>query len=462
MPIRLKINLVFSAIVIVILGIVSIIVYYFWVANRQRYIEARLANVAVTTGRFLSSAETFNPQLIQKIDSLTAIAFARKSVQAYNLAGTKVYSFNDADSDSVQVTPALLQEVREKQKLYKFIDNRDQVYYHYRYGEFDFVIIAAGFDNYGHDALRRLLFILIISSVFGVLIAVVCGYIFSRRLLSPLDKIADEVKEISALNLSRRIVTGGSKDEWYKLADTLNELLNRLNESFDMQKRFIANASHELSTPLTAISSQLEVSLQKQRSAEEYKETIESIHQDIKHLGKLTHTLLEFAKASGTKGGIETRMLRIDEMIMEIPVELAKMNHKYAVTLKFDHLPEDAHQLLVYGNEELLFTALKNIAINACKYSKDQQARISLDVADNFFEISVENSGSHIPADEMEKIFEPFYRIRQSRATGGFGLGLSLAKRIIKLHRGEISVQSENGTTNFMIQLPAAKNLNAV
>jgi signal transduction histidine kinase len=462
MPIRLRITLLFSAIVILILGIVGIIVYYFWVVNRANYIDTRLKNLAITTGRFLSRAETFNPLLIQKIDSLTAIAFTRKSVQAYDINNNKVYSFNDDDADTIHVTPQLLNEVRQKGEYYKNIDHRDQSYYHYTDGKMDLVIIAAGFDNYGHEALRQLLFILLISSVFGICIAIISGYVFSRRLLSPLRKIAGEVKEISAQSLSRRIITGNSKDEWFNLADTLNELLNRLNESFEMQKRFIANASHELSTPLTAISSQLEVSLQKQRSAEEYKKTIESIHQDIKHLGKLTHTLLEFAKASGSKGGIETRMLRIDEIIMELPVDLAKMNASYCVTLKFDNLPEDAQYLLVYGNPELLFTALKNISINACKYSKNHQAIVSLNVNEKGFMISIQNTGSHIPAHEMDKIFEPFYRIQQNRAPGGFGLGLSLAKRIIKLHRGEIYVQSENGTTEFVIHLPAARNLRPV
>src|SRR5215471_16871091 len=129
MPIRLKITLLFSAIVILILSIVGIIVYYFWVANRSSYIDTRLKNLAVTTGRFLSRDETFNPVLIQKIDSLTAIAFARKTVQAYDVNGNKIYSFNDDDADSIHITRELMNEVRQKGELYKFIDHRDQAYY---------------------------------------------------------------------------------------------------------------------------------------------------------------------------------------------------------------------------------------------------------------------------------------------------------------------------------------------
>jgi signal transduction histidine kinase len=125
------------------------------------------------------------------------------------------------------------------------------------------------------------------------------GYFFSGRLLQPVRSITQDVADISAQNLVRRLATGSTKDEWYHLASTLNDLLNRLQESFDMQRGFIANASHELSTPLTSISSQLEVALQRERSAEDYRRVMQSTYQDVKHMSRLTHTLLEFRQSFG-------------------------------------------------------------------------------------------------------------------------------------------------------------------
>ena len=113
--------------------------------------------------------------------------------------------------------------------------------------------------------------ILFLSFLIGTSIVVITGYFFSTRLLRPIKKITDDVEEISAQNLTRRIHPGDTRDEWYELTETLNRLLNRLQESFELQRRFISNASHELSTPLTSISSQLEVAMQKERSSEEYK-----------------------------------------------------------------------------------------------------------------------------------------------------------------------------------------------
>ena len=241
---------------------------------------------------------------------------------------------------------------------------------------------------------------------------------------------------------------------------TLNELLNRLQESFDMQRRFISNASHELSTPLTAILSQLEVCLQRERSAEEYRHVLKSIYQDVQHLAKLTQTLLEFAKASGNPGGLEIDLVRMDEIILSLPGRVSKINSAYNVKMDFSHLPEEEESLLVFGNEALLFTAINNIVVNACKYSDDHLAQVSLEVIDNIISIYVTDQGKGIESSELEKIFQPFYRTEEARSEGGFGLGLSLANRIIKIHKGTIEVTSGLGTgTTFQIQLPSAKSL---
>lgn len=460
MPLRLKITLVFSAIVFSILGLVSLLIYFYSFANRREYIDARLTNMAITTGRFLSRAETFNSPLIQKIDSLTAIAFTHKTVQVYDQLNKKIYSFNDDDEDALSVADSKLNDVRHRKKIYTLIKKRDVVFYHYTNDGFNLLIVAAGYDEFGRHYLNRLLFILVMSFLAGTILAIIIGYFFSARLLRPLGRIAFEVNEISAHSLTRRMKLGTSRDEWYYLSDTLNKLLDRLQESFELQRRFIANASHELSTPLTSISSQLEVTLQKERSTDEYQKVMQSIYHDIQHMGRLTHTLLELAKTSASKGGIEIKPVRIDEIILQMPSETAKVDRAYSVILEFGELPEEEEKLIVFGNEELLFTAIRNVVLNACKYSKNQQAIILLRTDEKNITVSIKNTGSGIPPHEYENIFQPFYRIGENRTTGGFGLGLSLAKRIVKLHNGDITVYSKQGEeTIFNIHLGSAKHL---
>ena len=459
MSVRFKITFLFSIIVCCILGMLCTSVYLFFSSGRERYIDSRLTNMAITTGRFLSKEEIFNRDVISKIDSLTAISFTRKTLQAYDSTFKKIYSFNDDEDDTLILNTTLLNEAKNSNKIYTRIGKRDAVVYNYYDGQQDLLIVAAGYDLYGHKNLKNLFVILLISFFVGTLIAIISGYLFSRKLLYPIGKIADDVNEISAYKLTKRIDSGSSPDEWNHLAQTLNKLLDRLQESFEIQSRFISNASHEVFTPLTAISSQLELALDKNRSANEYKKTMHSVYQDIRHMSKLTLTLLEFAKASGSKSGIEIKPVRIDEVILQLVKEINKINAQYTVNLDFSKLPTDHEDLVIMGNEGLLFTAFKNVALNACKYSDDQKVNISLFADGKEIIISIGNTGPGIPQNEFENIFQPFYRIEKDRVSDdGFGLGLSLSKRIIKLHYGEIIVNSiVQGETVFTIHFRNTK-----
>lgn len=460
MPVRIRITLLFTLLVFIILGLVSGSVYYFSTASRIDLVKNRLINRAITTARLLSETDVFTQQDVQRIDSLTTISLQKKIVLAYNESNRILYSYSDLKNDSLSISTNILKNARLKGSLYFSNGNKDAIAYHYNDNFYDIVMIVAGEDVEGKSNLKELVGILLLSFIGGTIIAFLGGIIFSRGLLNPIRKIADEVNDISAQNLSRRIATGRVKDEWSYLAETLNKLINRLKESFELQRRFISNASHELSTPLTSISSQLEVSLQRERDASQYKVVMQSIYQDVKHMSKLTQSLLDFAQASGSTGGLEISLVRIDEVLMRLPAEMVKMNKRYTVSLSFGQLPENEENLLVFGNEELLFSALKNIVANACKYSDDNHADVNLSSTKNEILIIISDQGQGIPASELENIFQPFYRIDEHRSTAGFGLGLSLARQIIKLHRGHIKVDSKPGHgTRFKIGFPFSKDL---
>ncbi len=151
----------------------------------------------------------------------------------------------------------------------------------------------------------------------------------------------------------------------------------------------------------------------------------------------------------------------MDEILLALPAEISKLNKSFAVALTFDRLPEEVEKLLVFGNEDLLFTAIKNIALNACKYSGDHLAKVGLSFRDNVMTICIEDEGKGIERGEIENIFQPFYRVSGDPAgVEGFGLGLALAQQIIKLHKGHITIHSTvNVGTTVTIQLPSAGNL---
>ncbi|MET0464315.1 MAG: HAMP domain-containing sensor histidine kinase [Chitinophagaceae bacterium] len=460
MPVRYRIILLFTLVVFFILGIVCGSIYYFTSTSRSKAMRSRLTNRAITTSRLLRQSEVFDRHLVRRIDSSMSISLKNKAVQAYNEENKRVYSYMDRWQDSIHSTDALLDEARSNGSVYFKEGDKEGVAYFTAMPGNDLVIISAAIDEDGKRNLSSLKQLLITSFILGILISFAGGYIFSTRLLRPVKKITEEVTDIYAYNLARRIQAGNTKDEWYKLSTTLNDLLDRLNQSFEMQRRFISNASHELSTPLTLISSQLEVSLQRTRTDQEYRKVMQDVVNDVHYMNNLVQTLLKFATASGNPGGLNIDLLRIDEVLMRIPASIQKQDTSFSVSLQFNNLPDDEDKLLVFGNEELLFTAFRNIVVNACKYSPDHHAEVVLTVYPDLFTIAVIDKGPGIPDSEVENIFQPFYRMEETRSVGGFGLGLSLASRIMKLHKGEIKVESVSNTgTTFILQLPVAGKL---
>ena len=448
----------FGCIVLFILLLVCGSVYYFSRTERTRDTRIRLVNRAITRARLLAHPTFFKSEELRILDSSTMMALQDKTLQAYNYKGEKIYSYSEEPEDTLTVDSKILDDARVKGTVYFHIGKKEAVAYHHVDSNMRVVVVAAAFDEMGLTKLQELENILLFSFVTGSVVAFAAGYIFSGRLLQPIKKIADEVQVISAEHLNRRIEGGDAKDEWYHLTETLNQLLNRLQESFDMQRRFIANASHELSTPLTSISSQLEVSLSRDRDADKYRAVMQSVYQDVRHLGKLTQTLLEFAQASGDPGGLTIQPVRVDEILLELPANVNKLNPDYTVSLSFGDMPLEEEALIVVGNTELLALAVGNIVVNACKYSSDHKALVHLDATGNRLLISISDRGIGIPEADLKYIFQPFYRVNQEGPEAGFGLGLSLAHRIIKLHKGTIEVQSAPGEGSlFRIMLPVGK-----
>jgi signal transduction histidine kinase len=454
-PVRFRIIILYASLVMLILGLVCVTIYYFSSQYRLNNMHTRLTNRATTTARLLGEKEIFDQNLLQRIDSLTTLSLKYISVQAYNESNQPIYRFSELPDDTLRVTPAILAAARSRSPHFFTQGSKEAIALYYRDNNIQAVVVSGAEDLGGKRNLASLKQILILSFLIGSLVVWVSGFFFSRLIVRPLQKITREVDDISARHLTQRIDTGKTKDEWHALAATFNQLLDRLQDSFEMQRTFISNASHELSTPLTSILSQLEVTLQRERSQEVYQDVLSSIHQDVKHMTMLTQTLLAFAKASGDRGGLEISQVRIDDILMRLPKEIARLREGYVVKLRFDEMPEDEKRLVVTGNEALLVTAFRNIVINACKYSEDSRANVHMVVKEKEIRISVEDKGKGIPDEDLKTIFQPFYRVEDSG--DGFGLGLSLTEKIIRLHKGRISVQSEVGKGSvFTIVLPSS------
>ena len=460
MKIKNKIILLFTVVVTAILLIICSSVYYFSSFTRTLEFRERLKNRAITTIKLLNKVYYINKDLLQKIDENMTISLRDKSVVVYNLNQEIFYSYSDKGNIPVTINSHFLKEsfISQKESFYSEHE-KDVLVIPITYISSNFIVVASAYDIDGHRELENLKYVLCFSFIFGFLISIITAIFFSNRLVIPIKKITKEVKTISSKNFSTRIDINKPKDELNELSFTLNELLDRLQDSYEMQGRFISNASHELSTPLTSILSQLEITLQNDRNKEEYKAVLYSVYDDVRNLTQLTRSLLEIAKASGTATGLELSLLRMDELLMNLSSELKKIDPQYVMELQFDNFPEEEELLLIYGNNDLLYSALKNIVVNACKYSENHLANVKLTFSSKQLMVIVEDAGIGIKIEEQDLIFQPFYRGSNSTYKQGAGLGLSLAYRIIKLHKGNIELESkkEKGSI-FKISFPTAQN----
>jgi len=249
--------------------------------------------------------------------------------------------------------------------------------------------------------------------------------------------------------LNMRVNEGNGTDEIAQLAITFNQMLERLESAFEMQRSFVSNASHELRTPLTSITGQIEVSLMNSRTQVEYEAILESVLEDIKNLNALSNGLLDLAKASSDISAITLYPLRIDEILWETRAEIIERKKDYKISIEFREPIEDEKELTVIGNDHLLKTAIVNLMDNACKFSPNKSVEIYLSVKAKCIVTEFTDNGMGIDPDDLEKIFHPFFRSNNAKNISGNGLGLTLTDKIIRLHQGTILIESrlQKGTT---------------
>ena len=244
-----------------------------------------------------------------------------------------------------------------------------------------------------------------------------------------------------------------------RLAATFNEMINKLEQAFERERRFTADASHELKTPLAVLRGDIEVALRRDRAAEEYKRVLVSNLEEIARLTKLTDDLLTLARSDAGERVLELEPVRLDSLASEAFAFLQPLAAASGIAL--DH-EAPSSPVVIEGDAKRLKQLLVNLVDNAIKYTAaGGSARLRLSVEDSAALIEVSDTGRGIPEDALPQIFERFYRQsdpKDSRVTG-FGLGLAISKWIVDAHNGSIEVESKSGRgSRFTVRLPMIRS----
>lgn len=457
MQIRTRLTLQFILIVASILFFSFFAIYYFSEKHRENEFYSILTNKAITTADLLIKVQEVDSSLLKTIEKSKKDVLFSENISVYNSGDGEIYTNNDTIKFP-ELLPGLnkhLEEVRILGEKRISIGKMDIIGLSYNDKSGRFVIMAAAIDRLG---LEKLVFLgNFLITVFFVVLAVVglAGWVYAGRALKPISSVMNEVDKISETNLNLRLNEGSRKDEIARLSATFNKMLNRIESAFKIQKAFVANASHELRNPLTKVTSQLEVSLLKERNNEEYKKLISSVLEDIKNLNGISHRLLQLEKISSLENGIKFSNVRIDELLWESKAEFLAQHPGCNVSFFLSELPEDESQLFIPGHGPFLKICFQNLMDNACKFSRDKSVEIKLSSEENEIIVKFTDKGKGIDKEDLPYIFEPFYRSKKTASTLGYGIGLSLVDKITRLHHARVEVNSLINTgTCFTLFFP--------
>lgn len=455
MQIRTRLTLQFTLLVSCILLISFVAIYYFSYKNVKEDFYDRLRSKAEGTASLLLKVKEIDNELLRIIDGTNRDQIFNDNMIIFDEENRVIYTnIIPPAQPAISVSNYWLDEIRRAGEI-RYSDGDYEViglYYKYPYNRS--VVLFAGQDLYGKANLANLRAVLAIIFLVVTAVVALAGWLFAQRAIAPITRVMNELEGILPQNLGVRLKTNNNKDEIGRLTDTFNKLLDRIENAFKVQKTFVANVSHELKNPLTKINSQLEVVLLKDREPETYRQTISSVLEDIKDLSLLSDSLLELAKVSDDRKDLLTEKVRIDDLLLDIREKMLKMRTDYNVGINLGELPEDDSWLELQGNSGLLKTAFLNLMDNGCKFSPDHTVNVTLVVTPHEIAVGVGNNGEPIPEHDQPQIFHPFFRSNKTAGVKGYGIGLSLAERIVRLHGGYIGLQTGQEGTVFTVHFP--------
>lgn len=451
MKIRAKITLLFSLLVILLLFGVFYTVYSLFENYRQDEYQSRLVEKSDFVLDRLTDLENVSKNLYKFSRSGRDGSLYDENVAIFDSAGSLLFNLNFFNLVKIS---QLAKNADVGKGAYYLVDNQFDFYVKPFISKGKkYVIVVSAYDKYGYSKLAYLRFVFSVILGISIALSLIIGWFYAGRILRPVSKMIEDVDTITAKNLSTRLEVSDNKDELNQLAQTFNRMLWRIDEAFKAQELFVANASHELRTPLTSLTGQIEITLLKERSNDEYKAVLESILEDIKNLNSISNSLIHLIQADINRSDVFKWPVRIDDIIWQVEHELKNHYQRIKINIEFENLPEDEDAFTVMGEANLLKTCFRNLIENACKFTTDSSVTVKIAYNENEIYIRVINAGIIDDQEELKMIYQPFYRGKSTMSKPGHGLGLAIVSKIVNLFDGQLEFTSQNGFTEFILTL---------
>ena len=430
-----------------LLATAMITVYLSFNQFRKKEFQVRLLEKGESTINLLLKVEGVDADLLKIVDQHTVNRLYRRKVLV--LDGDLNIIYNTTSLRQPRWTKKELLSLKMKQVAFKKIKQYETSGSYYNINNEDYYVLVSAEDQYGEAQLRYLRYVLVISFLTGSILVWVLSFYLSKRGLRPLDKVRNEIQEITDKNLNRRLPEPENDDELRALSRSFNQMMDRIDSAYQRQAEFKGNASHELRTPLTRILLQLENILQQDDIPSQAREVLESIKADSVQLSEIVTSLLLLSEINNKKD-VSFEKVRLDEIIFNSVASVTKNSKDLRFQFEIDNSTSNT-DLEIEADETLLQIAFINLIRNAYLYSDEQSVRCVIYQLNDVLVVRLTNSGPNPEVADTSLLFNAFSRGSNSNERPGIGLGLRIVKRILEHHRASIEFEMPEVNLNEIV-----------
>jgi len=446
MNLKQRFSFIFSCLFSAVLAIVMLIVYYLFADLRENEFIGLLTEKAQTTAKLLIQVKEVSYPMQKIIDSNTVNKLYNEKTQVYNESRKLIYSSANKpginwpghDFDKIKKYKSVLKKNDSYVVLGIYVIVENNGYY---------VLISAD-DTYYSNGVRDIKIILFCAFVTGIAIVWLLSFGLGKKALEPLDNFRRKIQEINDSNLKVRLYKEEREDEINALANSFNQMMDRINNAYDRQREFTSNASHELRTPIARIAAQLENLSQRDELDEAVRVNLKSIFQDTFQLSDVVSSLVALADINSREHRLSFTKIRLDEIVYSSTAELAKIYPDFKLKFEIENNTGKDIDLEISGDETLLKIVFLNLFKNAYLYSDNGQPACLISQDEGRVTLYVTNTGEPPNVPDTASLFTAFYRGNNSTSIEGSGIGLSIVKRIVDYHKAEVNYQIIDNRTN--------------
>ncbi|WP_345955735.1 ATP-binding protein [Mucilaginibacter sp. PAMB04168] len=426
-----------------------LIVYFLFADFRKEEFVDRMAEKAETTARLLIDVKEITPNTQKTFDQNSINRLYKEKTQVFDEKKKLIYS--SSDKGDVRWTDAEFEQLKQEGRVFKNSQEIEVLGLLYQSQRKDYYVLISASDTYGNRKLVYLKYLLLGAFITGTTFVWVLSFSISKKSLEPLDVFRRQIQEIADNELTIRLPQAKREDEINALANSFNQMMDRIDNAYNRQREFTSQASHELRTPVARIAAQVENMLHVHELEPEIRNYLVSVAEDAFHLSEIITSLISFAEVNNHRNSVSFNPVRLDEIIFSAASEVSALDSDFKLKFEIENYSADETDMEIKADDKLLKIVMLNLLKNAFLYSDNQLVECCIKQHNKSIDVVITNTGPVPQVKDTAILFNTFYRGSNIRTKSGTGIGLSIVKRVLDYHHAPISYNIIDSNTNQVV-----------